>query len=92
MLQAEEPNIPSNLVQHRARTAKLCDIRHRRHTVHKDTDPPVVQFMRPCPQSQEQSEELSLDMVEKAHLLLEIDEHRALVEQSLEGHSTGESA
>ena len=36
--------------------------------------------------------QLSLDMVEKAHLLLEIDEHRALVEQSLEGHSTGESA
>ena len=35
--------------------------------------------------------ELSLELVEKAHLLLEIEEHRALIEQSLEGHSTGES-
>lgn len=35
--------------------------------------------------------ELSLELVEKAHLLLEIDEHRALIEQSLEGHTTGEA-
>jgi ribosome maturation factor RimP len=35
--------------------------------------------------------QLALEMVEKAHLLLEIDEHRALVEQSLAGHATGES-
>lgn len=36
--------------------------------------------------------ELSLELVEKAHLLLEIDEHRALIEQSLEGHTTGEAS
>jgi len=35
--------------------------------------------------------QLSLEMVEKAHLLLEIEEHRALVEQSLSAHTTGES-
>jgi ribosome maturation factor RimP len=36
--------------------------------------------------------QLALELVEKAHLLLEIDEHRALVEQSLEVHATGDSA
>jgi len=35
--------------------------------------------------------QLSLELVEKAHLLLEIEEHRALVEQSLASPSTGES-
>ena len=35
--------------------------------------------------------QLSLELVEKAHLLLEIEEHRALVEQSLVVHATGES-
>jgi ribosome maturation factor RimP len=35
--------------------------------------------------------QLALELVEKAHLLLEIDEHRALVEQSLTGHATGDS-
>ncbi len=35
--------------------------------------------------------QLSLDLVEKAHLLLEIEEHRALIEASLQGQASGES-
>jgi ribosome maturation factor RimP len=35
--------------------------------------------------------QLSLELVEKAHLLLEIEEHRALIEQSLHDRPTGES-
>jgi len=35
--------------------------------------------------------QLSLDLVEKAHLLLEIEEHRALIDEALQAQKSGES-